>query len=200
MLVDSLEVYSRNANEAHNVKIAIYSTDLATKKGESNAIAVPVSGDLAWLSGTPSGTITLVGGTDYAFAFSIPVAMDNCYWGYKTTTSGYCGYQSGDYVATSFPATLTLGTALAYEPMIRVGVSSSASIEQEGFRHRNDDGDEAGATWKANQDMNITLAADTAFRLRFLLKATGNPDSIDAQVEARVKPSGGAFGAWEKIN
>ena len=77
---------------------------------------------------------------------------------------------------------------------------SSTAIEQEGFRHRNDDGDEATATWKANQDMNITLAADTAFRLRFLLKATGNPDSIDAQAEARVKPSGGAFGAWEKIN
>ena len=77
---------------------------------------------------------------------------------------------------------------------------SSAAIEQEGFRFRNDDGSESAATWKANQDVNINLAADTAFRLRFLLKATGNPDSIDAQAEARVKPSGGAFGAWEKIN
>ena len=74
------------------------------------------------------------------------------------------------------------------------------AIEQEGFRFRNDDGSESAATWKANQDTNITLAADTAFRLRFLLKATGNPDSIDAQAEARVKPSGGAFGSWEKIN
>jgi len=76
----------------------------------------------------------------------------------------------------------------------------SSAIEQEGFRFRNDDGSESAATWKANQDVNINLAADTAFRLRFLLKATGNPDSIDAQAEARVKPSGGAFGAWEKIN
>jgi len=79
-------------------------------------------------------------------------------------------------------------------------VAAGAIIEQEGFRFRNDDGSESAATWKANQDTNITLAADTAFRLRFLLKATGNPDSIDAQAEARVKPSGGAFGAWEKIN
>jgi len=77
---------------------------------------------------------------------------------------------------------------------------ASATIEQEGFRFRNDDGSESAATWKANQDTNITLAANTAFRLRFLLKATGNPDSIDAQAEARVKPSGGAFGAWGKIN
>ena len=74
------------------------------------------------------------------------------------------------------------------------------TIEQEGFRFRNDDGSKSAATWKANQDTNITLAADTAFRLRFLLKATGNPDSIDAQVEVRVKPSGGAFGAWTKVN
>jgi hypothetical protein len=78
--------------------------------------------------------------------------------------------------------------------------TAAVSIEQEGFRFRNDDGSESAATWKANQDVNINLAADTAFRLRFLLKATGNPDSIDAQAEARVKPSGGAFGAWEKIN
>ena len=77
---------------------------------------------------------------------------------------------------------------------------SSASIEQKNFRLRNDDDSESAATWKASQDTNITLAADTAFRLRFLLKATGNPDSIDAQAEARVKPSGGAFGAWGKIN
>jgi len=77
---------------------------------------------------------------------------------------------------------------------------SPTAIEQKNFRFRNDDDSEPAATWKANQDMNITLAADTAFRLRFLLKATGNPDSIDAQAEARVKPSGGAFGAWEKIN
>ena len=77
---------------------------------------------------------------------------------------------------------------------------SSTAIEQKNFRFRNDDDSEPAATWKANQDTNITLAADTAFRLRFLLKATGNPDSIDAQAEARVKPSGGAFGAWGKIN
>jgi hypothetical protein len=74
------------------------------------------------------------------------------------------------------------------------------SIEQEGFRFRNDDGSESAATWKADQDVNITLAADTAFRLRALLNATGDPASIGAQAEYRYKPSGGAFGSWTKIN
>ena len=75
----------------------------------------------------------------------------------------------------------------------------SASIEQEGFRFRNDDGTEATATWKANQDVNITLAANTAVRLRMLLNATGDPASIGAQLEYRYKPSGGAFGSWGKV-
>jgi hypothetical protein len=77
---------------------------------------------------------------------------------------------------------------------------SAASIEQEGFRFRNDDGSESAATWKANQDTNITLAADTAARIRMLLNATGDPASIGAQLEYRYKPSGGAFGSWTKVN
>jgi hypothetical protein len=77
---------------------------------------------------------------------------------------------------------------------------SAASIEQEGFRFRNDDGSESAATWKANQDTNITLAADTPFRLRKLLNATGDPASIGSQLEYRYKPSGGAFGSWGKVN
>ena len=77
--------------------------------------------------------------------------------------------------------------------------TSSATIEQEGFRFRNDDGSESTATWKADQDVNITLAATTAFRLRMILNATGDPASIGAQLECRYKPSGGAFGSWAKV-
>jgi hypothetical protein len=76
---------------------------------------------------------------------------------------------------------------------------SSAAIDQEGFRFRNDDGSESAATWKANQDTNITLAANTAFRLRELLNAIGDPASINAQLEVRYKPSGGAFGSYVKV-
>jgi hypothetical protein len=76
---------------------------------------------------------------------------------------------------------------------------SSATIEQEGFRFRNDDGSESAATWKANQDTNITLAVNTAFRLRELLNAIGDPASISAQLEVRYKPSGGAFGSYVKV-
>lgn len=52
-----------------------------------------------------------------------------------------------------------------------------ATIEQEGFRFRDDDGSETTATWLANQDTNITRAKSTNTRLRLLLNATGNPDT-----------------------
>ena len=104
-------------------------------------------------------------------------------------------------VSTAGSASVQVGgTGVTTAYIYTKALKPAASIEQEGFRPRNDDGTEATATWKADQDTNITLAADTAFRLRFLLKATGNPDSINAQAEARVEPSGGAFGAWGKIN
>jgi hypothetical protein len=52
-----------------------------------------------------------------------------------------------------------------------------ATIEQEGFRWRSDDGSETTATWLANQDTNITRAESLNTRLRILLNATGNPDT-----------------------
>jgi predicted RNA-binding protein with TRAM domain len=82
---------------------------------------------------------------------------------------------------------------------LEILAATAATIELEGFRFRNDDGSETTATWKANQDVNITLAANTAFRLRKILNATGDPASIDAQVDFRHKPSGGSFGSWIKV-
>jgi hypothetical protein len=97
------------------------------------------------------------------------------------------GVELNEYAGTSDTAQLTI-------------VYYTSTIEQEGFRFRNDDGSESAATWKANQDTNITLAADTSTRIRMLLNATGDPASIGAQLEARYKPSGGAFGPWTKVN
>jgi len=48
-----------------------------------------------------------------------------------------------------------------------------AVVEQTRFRFRNDDGNETGATWKAAENTDITLAADVLFRLRIGLQETG---------------------------
>jgi len=147
-------------------------------------------------------TITISSTGIKSFTLDTPKSLSaGTYWLYFVG-SGIPGAINTKYVSYGQSHLINMNTAVYSSAAFQSALlySASATIEQEGFRFRNDDGSESAATWKANQDTNITLAADTAFRLRFLLKATGNPDSIDAQADARVKPSGGAFGAWEKIN
>lgn len=51
-------------------------------------------------------------------------------------------------------------------------VADSGTVEQEGFRFRNDDGTETTATFLATQDVNIIQPINTNTRLRFLLNGT----------------------------
>jgi hypothetical protein len=76
----------------------------------------------------------------------------------------------------------------------------AGDLDQEGFRFRNDDGSESAATWMADQDTNVMLAADTTARLRVLINTSLDPGSKNYQLEYRYKPSGGAFGSWTKVN
>lgn len=125
--VDYFKFYGRHSSGATNIKIAIYSTDLSTLIGQSETTSIN-SSTAQWWTLNPSGTITLTGGTSYAFAFSISSTNgDNLYFYYKTTTSGYCGQQSGNYTETGFPSSLTLGTNITREPAILVGVSAASS-------------------------------------------------------------------------
>jgi hypothetical protein len=55
--------------------------------------------------------------------------------------------------------------------------SGTASLEQEGYRFRNDDGSETTATWKANQDTDVNVSLNTAFRPRIIVNATNDPSS-----------------------
>jgi len=71
---------------------------------------------------------------------------------------------------------------------------ATATIEQEGFRWRNDDGSETGATWAANQDTNITADVSAARRLRLLLNATGAPASSAFRLDHRP-----ASGSWVTV-
>lgn len=56
-------------------------------------------------------------------------------------------------------------------------VEFGPSVEQEGFRFRNDDGSESAATWKAIQDTNVTSPLSSNIRLRMLVNSIDNPDS-----------------------
>lgn len=69
------------------------------------------------------------------------------------------------------------------------------TIEQEGYRFRNDDGSETAATWRQAQDVDDTIALDQNFRLRFIANATGDPASSQFQLECRKKTAP----YWQKV-
>lgn len=69
----------------------------------------------------------------------------------------------------------------ASEPAIYSG--PTPTLEQEGFRWRNDDGSETTATWAAAQDTDLSAAADVNKRLRVLINAANDPASSAFRLE-----------------
>ncbi len=78
-----------------------------------------------------------------------------------------------------------------------VNRSATITIEQEGFRWRNDDGSESAATWRQNQDVDETVGKSTTIRLRTLLNAAGDPATKQYQLE--YKEAGDAAAEYRKV-
>jgi hypothetical protein len=69
--------------------------------------------------------------------------------------------------------------------MIMASFKEIDAIDQEGFRFRNDDGDEGGAgaaTWMEDQDIDAEQTIDTNTRLRMILASDGDPVSTQFQL------------------
>jgi hypothetical protein len=85
-------------------------------------------------------------------------------------------------------------------PCLRVGVDAeaTATLDQLAVRARNDDNDEANASWAAAENAMLTAPAGT-MRFRFQLNNTNDPAAITPQFDWERKPSGGAWGTKRKI-
>lgn len=86
---------------------------------------------------------------------------------------------SGNGYTFTKTGTLTDGGSDPTPPVV------AATLEQEGFRFRNDDGSESAATWRQAQDTNDSIARSTNFRLRTLVNATNDPAAKAFQLEVR---------------
>ena len=73
--------------------------------------------------------------------------------------------------------------------------ASPPTLNQEGFRFRNDDGDEASATWLEAQDTDVTAPMDTNTRIRFIVDGTLDPASTQFQLEAKLSTDS----VWWKV-
>ena len=71
-----------------------------------------------------------------------------------------------------------------------VAGDTASTLDQEGFRFRNDDGSESAATWKQLQDVDDSVAKATNTRLRVLLDSTGDPGSEQFQLEYKETADG----------
>lgn len=74
---------------------------------------------------------------------------------------------------------------------------ATSIIEQEGFRFRDDDGNEATANWSQLQDVDDTIGQEENFRLRILLDATDDPDSQQFTIE--YKETSDAASEWRAV-
>lgn len=71
------------------------------------------------------------------------------------------------------------------------------TYDQEGFRFRNDDGSESGASWLATQDVNITRGKNVNTRLRVLADVAGNTPTQQAALQYRKV--GDADSEWRDV-
>lgn len=170
-----------------HVRLAIYNLAGTTKIGEGNSSPAISGASDSWQGHMTQSDIspnpcTLIGGTHYllgvAWDSSGTIATTHC-----LATIGNGRYNLADYTVSPFwPSSLPTGTNYGIWP-IRCGVDPEAALlDQEGFRFRLDDGNEAGATWDGNQDANLTKAAGNE-RLRFILDGSGDPAANAYQLE-----------------
>lgn len=99
--------------------------------------------------------------------------------------------------------TVTGAIKAAHPPMIyprtsfmfSPGTVAAATMEQEGFRFRADDGSETTATWLAAQDTDITRQKETNTRLRLLANATNDPASVGYKLQYKLSTDG----SWSDV-
>jgi hypothetical protein len=125
----------------------------------------------------------LSAGTTYYFGLIFNAT--GTYVGYTADGTNQWAYQIGNTYATPTNLTLTTenGTALASMIITYTEGGGTATLTQEGYRWRLDDGDQANATWAVAQDTGITAPANTVRRLRVLIDTSGDANAALFQLE-----------------
>jgi hypothetical protein len=194
--IDSLGIYARSGGTSGDIRCALYNDDLSLRCQWDAALTIsddtPSWRDFATADLT--GTTTVVGGQNYHFYYTLG-SGNYPQIGYNTGSANDWKYGVDNYLS-GFPASVSEPSAgsTAGRMIMRCGVAGG-TIEQEGFRFRNDDGSEAAATWIANQDTNITAPKNVNTRLRFVVNSTGDFSATQFQLEYRKSGES----TWRKV-
>lgn len=85
------------------------------------------------------------------------------------------------------------------QPGISYSFSAAMDLTQYAFRFRNDDGNEAAATYSAAENTNLTMPSGSKPRIRIGIDSLGDLAAQQFKLEYRHKPSGGSFGNWQAV-
>lgn len=140
-------------------------------------------------SGTPRGYDVRSSADDYAASLgTADVATTRPTWTAVSIDLSGAAFQ-GMTATVTFKIYLyapSTANSLDIDDVVVNGTTaSSGTVEQEGFRFRNDNGTETTATWLAAQDVNITQPKSTNTRLRMVLNSTLDRGAETYQLEYR---------------
>jgi hypothetical protein len=116
--------------------------------------------------------------------------------GTGSDTSGTRIVSAGAVGVVAWAVSGTAGGVGDYDNFLVEDYGPAFLLEQEGFRWRNDDADEDSATWKANQDTNVTLVGGDKARVRFAIDGTA--DNAPKQPQLEFRKVGDTD--WRKVN
>lgn len=80
---------------------------------------------------------------------------------------------------------LDVSAVVTFSPTSVLTGITGATLDQEGFRFRNDDGTEITATWAATQEVDISEAIGVRKRLRILINGDGDVSSQQFRLEVK---------------
>lgn len=110
---------------------------------------------------------------------------------------------SVDSIAAEYLATDITGITRPTDGSWDVGAfefSGYVGLGQEGFRFRNDDGNETGASWIATQDTNVNMPSNNTLRLRLIVDTYSTCNNESFQLEYRYQTPSNNFSPWIKAS
>lgn len=86
---------------------------------------------------------------------------------------------------------------IVYPPRVRIArgivLKDNPVMDQTQFRFRNDDGDEAAATWRQAVNVDDTQPVDTVLRVRFTVAETAGKAKTNFKPQLEYQLNGGGF-------
>ncbi len=132
--------------------------------------------------------------TDVAFTFTTASGTTGAWTGRTDQNSGFMNVGSGSAVqatAGAITARCTSTSAGRCGALFALRPAATGTIDQQSFRFGNDDANEAGHTWAAAQDANLTAPNAQTKLLRVQLDATGDPVSSAPSLRSQKNGAGG---------